>query len=186
MTLSERITALRTARGLSQEALAQRLGVSRQSISKWETGASTPELDKLTALADLFGLTLDELVRGEAIPTPEPTPDPAAPTGTIPSCKIAGWLLLALGGLCAILALALHPGLLILAVVLLLYGILCLTIRRHTGLTIAWVTFLPLAFLSPTLTPAFFRGDLANTLTILCWLGLLLTILSTVRMVRKK
>ena len=184
MTLSERITALRTARGLSQEALAQQLGVSRQSISKWETGASTPELDKLTALADLFGLTLDELVRGEAIPTPEPTA--AVPAGTIPGRKIASWLLLALGGLCAILALALQPWLLFPALVLLLYGVLCLTIRRHTGLTIAWVTFLPLAFLSPNLTPAIFGGGLANTLTILCWLGLLLTILSTVRMYRKK
>ena len=68
---------------------------------------------------------------------------------------------------------------------LLVYGILCLTIRRHTGLTIAWVTFLPLAFLSHGLTHAIFGGGLANILTILCWLGLLLTILTTIRMYQK-
>ena len=63
MTLAERIFALRTQRGLSQEELAEQLGVSRQSVSKWETGQSVPDLDKLMKLADLFGITLDELAR---------------------------------------------------------------------------------------------------------------------------
>lgn len=63
MTLAERIFALRTQMGLSQEELAEQLGVSRQSVSKWETGQSVPDLDKLIKLADLFGVTLDELAR---------------------------------------------------------------------------------------------------------------------------
>ena len=63
MTLAERIFALRTKMGLSQEELAEQLAVSRQSVSKWETGQSVPDLDKLIKLADLFGVTLDELAR---------------------------------------------------------------------------------------------------------------------------
>ncbi|MBE6871761.1 MAG: helix-turn-helix transcriptional regulator [Ruminococcaceae bacterium] len=60
--LCERIYELRRKSGLSQEQLAERVGVSRQSISKWESGVSTPELDKLIALSECFGVTLDELV----------------------------------------------------------------------------------------------------------------------------
>lgn len=77
MTLGENITRLRAARGLSQGTLAEALDVSRQSVSKWETDASVPELDKLMKLAGLFGVTLDELVTGEApaaASAPEPEP----------------------------------------------------------------------------------------------------------------
>ena len=64
MNLHETIYRLRTARNMSQLELAEALEVSRQSISKWETGAAVPELDKLVRLSDVFGITLDELVRG--------------------------------------------------------------------------------------------------------------------------
>ena len=64
MALSETIYRLRTEHGLSQGDLAAELDVSRQSISKWETGSSVPELDKLVAMSRLFGVTLDELVLG--------------------------------------------------------------------------------------------------------------------------
>ena len=81
MTLAERIFALRTQRDLSQEELAEQLGVSRQSVSKWETGQSVPDLDKLIKLADLFGVTLDELARdtseqGEGTSAQEPKRTP--------------------------------------------------------------------------------------------------------------
>ena len=62
--LADRLIALRRQAGLSQEQLADRLGVTRQSVSKWESGASTPELGKLVALADLYQITLDSLIRG--------------------------------------------------------------------------------------------------------------------------
>ena len=68
MELHETIYQLRTAREMSQQELAEALDVSRQSISKWETGAAVPELDKLVRLSDVFGITLDELVRGTAQP----------------------------------------------------------------------------------------------------------------------
>jgi len=70
MNVSERIAELRRREGLSQEQLADRLGVTRQSVSKWESGSATPELSKLIALSDLFGITVDTLVRDD-VPLPE-------------------------------------------------------------------------------------------------------------------
>lgn len=65
MTIGQKIYKLRTDLKLSQEELAERLGVSRQSVSKWETDASVPELDKLIKLSEAFGISLDALVRDE-------------------------------------------------------------------------------------------------------------------------
>lgn len=65
--LSETIYTLRRKSGLSQEQLAEKIGVSRQSVSKWETGLSIPELDKLKALSECFHVTMDELT-GDAMP----------------------------------------------------------------------------------------------------------------------
>ena len=73
MTLGEKILSLRTGRGMSQDDLAEKLEVSRQSVSKWETAQSTPDLEKIIKLADLFGVSVDELVReGERPQPPEP------------------------------------------------------------------------------------------------------------------
>ena len=65
MTLHEKIYILRKKNGLSQEALAENLGVSRQSVSKWETGEATPEVNKLLSLSKLFGVTTDYLLNDE-------------------------------------------------------------------------------------------------------------------------
>lgn len=65
MSLGQNIYSQRSAHGMSQGDLADALDVSRQSISKWETDTSVPELDKLLRMADIFGVTLDELVKGE-------------------------------------------------------------------------------------------------------------------------
>lgn len=64
--LSEKIYTLRRKNGLSQEQLAEKIGVSRQAISKWEGGLSTPELDKLRALSEYFQVTIDELTENQA------------------------------------------------------------------------------------------------------------------------
>ena len=63
MTINERILALRRAAGLSQEALAEQVGVSRQAIGKWESGASDPSTMNLMALAKLFGVSAEELLK---------------------------------------------------------------------------------------------------------------------------
>ena len=62
MSLSENLQRLRREKGLSQEDVAQKLFVSRQSVSKWENGNAEPGVENLKALANLYGVTLDELV----------------------------------------------------------------------------------------------------------------------------
>lgn len=65
MEFSKKLYELRKQKGLSQEELAGKLNVSRQTVSKWELGESTPEMEKLTALSDYFEISLDELVMGK-------------------------------------------------------------------------------------------------------------------------
>lgn len=65
MTLGERIKEFRHMEGLSQEGLAEKLNVSRQAITKWESDNGVPDVDNLIALSRLMGITLDELVLGE-------------------------------------------------------------------------------------------------------------------------
>ncbi len=88
MTIGNKIYELRSNARLSQEELAEKLGVSRQSVSKWETDASQPEFDKLIKICDLFDISLDEFAgRTSAAPKAEPShPDPAK--------RIIGYILL--------------------------------------------------------------------------------------------
>ncbi len=65
MAIEERIQDLRKGKGLSQEQLAETLGVSRQAVSKWESGHSFPEIEKLIAMSELFGVTVDYILKGE-------------------------------------------------------------------------------------------------------------------------
>lgn len=69
MKLNEKIYQCHRKAGLSQEALAERIGVSRQAISKWETGRGYPSIDSLKALSGFFGVTIDELLSGEKLLT---------------------------------------------------------------------------------------------------------------------
>lgn len=65
MTFAEKLTELRKQNGWSQEELGERLGVTRQTVSKWELGLTTPEMEKLAAMSELFGISLDDLVKGD-------------------------------------------------------------------------------------------------------------------------
>ena len=82
MDFGKRIQELRRGKGFSQEKLAERMEVSRQAISKWESGAAIPEVDKLIQLARLFGVTVDDLlgVRPTASPPQEPSPEEPPPS----------------------------------------------------------------------------------------------------------
>ena len=73
MEFNNKLYELRKQKGFSQEELANRLNVSRQTVSKWELGDSTPDMEKLVAISDLFGISLDELVMNKA---PEPAHAP--------------------------------------------------------------------------------------------------------------
>ena len=110
MKLNEKIYTCRKRAGLSQEALADRLGVSRQAVSKWETGEAEPEIGKLRLLAKEFGVSTDWLLTEEepeeenatGWTTQDAAPDPGASRGSdwvdaLPGalgrlCRRFGWL----------------------------------------------------------------------------------------------
>lgn len=154
MSLGQRIYKYRIEKKLSQTDLANALDVSRQSISKWETNGSVPELDKLVKLSELFGVTLDELVLDKKQPDPAVEPESKvvymerqAPSstqrtvGAILLCFAAlVWLLVSLFG--DILA-----GL-VLASPFAACGLICMFVHKNVGLWCLWViyTFLDLYF----------------------------------------
>ncbi|MBQ8513422.1 MAG: helix-turn-helix transcriptional regulator [Clostridia bacterium] len=170
MTLGETIRSIRSAKGMSQGDLADALDVSRQSVSKWETDASVPELDKLMKLCDLFGVTMDELVRGvkeelsakdpeesAASPAEEIPPEPAPETPREASPKIStrqhvtGIILLCTSAVIFLMLTAMNAflGGLIFASPFLACGVICVTQYRHVGLKCSWaVYFLVDAYLS--------------------------------------
>ena len=75
MILADKITALRKQNGWSQEELAEKMDISRQSVSKWESGTSIPDLDKVIRLSGIFGVSTDYLLKDEI---EELTPEDAA------------------------------------------------------------------------------------------------------------
>ena len=152
MSLGTNISRLRAEHHLSQGDLAESLGVSRQSVSKWETDSSVPDLDKLVKLSQLFGVSLDELVTGDAGPGEAETPTEmsAAPAvqvtipGRMPGRKIAGVILFCMAFLSFLVLTALGGLLegLILAVPFLVCGMICFLAQRRSGLWCAWAVYL--------------------------------------------
>jgi len=152
MTLGEKISALRSQHEMSQGDLAEKMNVSRQSISKWETDTSVPELDKLIQLSEAFHITLDELVKGDVPPTHEETEDtepeykaPAQPVQVIVqkstnTQKIVGVILLCFGAVVLLLLTILGGFLsgLLFSSPFILCGIVCLVFKRNVGLWCAW------------------------------------------------
>lgn len=153
MTLGETIHQLRTSRGMSQGDLADALEVSRQSVSKWETDASVPDLDKLVRLSRLFDVTLDQLVCGaEAQPKAggetQESEIPKEKKNPTPVRRIVGAVLLAVG-LLGVLIMTFLAGLggfvfgLLFTLALILCGAFCLKVQRRLGLWCAWGVYLP-------------------------------------------
>ena len=103
MSLGTNISRLREEHHLSQGDLAEALDVSRQSVSKWETDASVPDLDKLVKLSQVFGVSLDQLVTGAAPSAEEvppgrpgrrrsrPWPPAGCPGGRSPVSSCSAW-----------------------------------------------------------------------------------------------
>jgi len=159
MSFGQRLYYLRKERNLSQEDLAELLSVSRQSISKWETDASVPELDKLIKLSEVFGISLDHLIRNEVTEDAESPclPQTVPPTSSyerpvLPSPerqgigttqKIVGAVLIAIGALfwlIGILLSDLWEGM-IYSCPFFVCGIICLSFRRRAWLWCIWAVY---------------------------------------------
>ena len=99
MNLPEKLAFLRRAKGLCQQELADEMNVSRQAVSKWESGNVMPSLDNLIYLSRLYGVTIDSLIDDSQDLPPEPVPaEPVPPTSprmehpAFPFIKKYGWL----------------------------------------------------------------------------------------------
>lgn len=106
-TLADRIQQLRREHGLSQEQLAEKLNVSRQAVSKWESAQAQPELDKILALSELFCVTTDYQLKGSRGTPPEAGPAPARrPDAAFASrvLYLAALFFLGVGLVCALAA----------------------------------------------------------------------------------
>lgn len=73
MEFNEKLIALRKEKGLSQESLGEKLNVARQTVSKWELGETTPEMDKLIKISEIFDISLDDLIKNTNIKQKEET-----------------------------------------------------------------------------------------------------------------
>ena len=117
MDVAERLAALRKRAGLSQGDVAERLNVSRQAVSRWETGFTVPSTDNLSHLGRLYGVTLDELLSysaalppdkpQEAAPAQQPkaeAPAPTPPPAAASAPAHARAIIIALSILCLLLA----------------------------------------------------------------------------------
>ena len=240
MTLGNRITALRSKHHMSQGDLAERLNVSRQSVSKWETDTSVPDLDKLITLSEIFGITLDELVKGpqteEEISTKtaentshnttensihsnsgkytdshaadisytyhtgtDSDTDTSQPSRVSDTQRTIGFILITVGLLGIILSMIFTANLLLLMLLLVLFGIICLTIKRHAGLVIGWIILLPAFFILPWMTGItplnllYMFGNLGDAkinlsmmLAAIYWFCVLILLFITWRTFRKK
>lgn len=149
MSLGNNIFNLRSQANFSQEELAAKLGVSRQSVSKWETDASVPDVDKLIQLSKIFGVTLDELVNGEENQQQAETSIQEATkaenvvsvkSSPLRTRKIVGAVLIGVSLLAAFLSLIFPNDLigivLYFSFYFLLCGLLCLTVKKRLFLAI--------------------------------------------------
>lgn len=93
--IGERISLLRKGRGMTQKQLAEQLNVSDKAVSRWERGASAPDLSLIPELADLFGITCDELLRGDFhSPVQRPSAEAPAPRKLQHYTVLSCWLVL--------------------------------------------------------------------------------------------
>ena len=151
MRLGETIYRLRTEKGMSQGELAEALSVSRQSVSKWETDGATPDLEKLIKLSELFGISLDTLVKGsEPIPQAEPTHQPEPQviyverTGNAtPPRKVTGYALFGLAILVVLLCTILGGMLagVLFSLPFWVCGSICFLFKKRVGLWCGWSLF---------------------------------------------
>lgn len=213
MKLGEKIYNLRTSKNMSQGDLAEMLGVSRQSISKWENNSAMPDLEKIIKLSDIFGVSIDDMVKGDVNPTQKQT-NTAEPEQKVEYVqyvhkqpmegrKIAGIILLCMAFFLTfgIMFLTGSFGGFIYAIPFLMCGIICFAVRKHTGLVCCWSVYILLDISMQFFTGAskamaintihYIKMGVIQSVTInliVSWIWLLLTaalVLWTTMVVRK-
>ena len=155
MSLGQKIYELRIAKNLSQGNLADLLDVSRQSVSKWETDAAIPDLDKLMRMCNVFGVTLDELTgRTPQEKETEKTVRIVEKSSALTPAKIVGNILLVATIVASVLLFTLAkdiedfyiPFPLLLSTFV--CSLICLCVKRNVGYWCTWAALAPVCILS--------------------------------------
>ncbi len=131
MTIGSRIITLRKALMLSQEDMAEKIGVSRQSVSKWETDACAPDAYNLIALAKVLNTSVEYIVTGKStVDTEEATIQPAKRNTDPRSLAILGFILLAGGFIMSFIGMFLHEIWCIIGAYIATTGIIFALVRK--------------------------------------------------------
>ncbi len=156
MTIGERITKCRKERNLSQEYIADSLGISRQAVSKWEQDLSSPDTHNLIALCRLLGVSVEYLVSGQRSEGLSYRP--------FPTFKIIGIILITVGLLALVIGLLTLWLISVLAVLITLFGILLVALERQ-GALLSFAILL--TFFALTFAVGFTSGLDNNSVTII-------------------
>ncbi len=169
MTFGDKLSGLRKENNLTQEQLADMLGVSRQSVSKWESNVAYPETDKLISLANLFKCSTDYLLKDEC----SNATDDSKTESILNHQKTIGYILLAVSLICGILTLLLAKDeeslilALIMTATLLSCSLICLFVKQKAGYWCAWAGFAPFIILTPQLVGMEFLAGI--DITVICF-----------------
>ncbi len=161
MNLGKTIYEHRVKLNLSQSDLAEQLNVSRQSVSKWENNSAVPDLDKIIKLSEIFGISLDELVKGDTAPQNEPVQiikEVIIQSPQREARKTVG-IALYLAGLVVFLFILFLTGSIggfLYAIPFLVCGTICFLFNKHVALWCAWALYL--------MIDAFFRMAMGITI----------------------
>lgn len=137
MTIGKRISDLRKTFSYSQEYVAEKIGVSRQAVSKWEQDQTAPDTYNLIALAELFHVTVEYLATGRK--EEEQKTDKKVKSNY--TARIIGVVLLSIG-----LFVLLTPISKVVSIYLFVFAILCLVVRKHLGIVLMWAFTIMLLF----------------------------------------
>lgn len=149
-SIGQRISKLRKEKSLSQEYIAEQIGVTRQAVSKWENDTSAPDTYNLIALAELFNVSVEYIATGKTEEPPltvaqpqviqiatekEEMPriiQPQIKSSGITACQMAGFILLSIGLLSFIVGLMIFSPLILFSVYLTVSGIICIAVKKRT------------------------------------------------------
>jgi len=145
MSIEESIYKLRKKNNLSQGELASKMDGSRQSISKWETGQSVPDLKNIIKLSEIFNVTVDEIVKDKNINESKEENNKLeynSKNFKYQRNKTLGYIFMAVGALICIISVFLIPAGILFGVPFFIFGIELVLIRRHIKLVISWTALI--------------------------------------------
>lgn len=162
MNIADRIQDLRKSKGISQEELADKVGVSRQAVSKWESEQSTPDLEKIIIMSDYFGVTTDYILKGI-----EPVSDKEQKSKEVVSkvLYITSTTLIVIGLICAIgewyekqTMTAIYGSMVIQVVGVFEYFLAKILSKEKASFYVKWLNIIVVAFIPISMITGYISG----------------------------